>query len=102
AGSVAGRFFSDISRQTREWSADRRGDRWFAADALAMAWALAPEGATELAERPLQVCLEHGPGRGATVVDWNRQTGRPDVARVLLGYAQAAFEARVRRALGTA
>ena len=102
SGSAAGRFFDGISRQTREWSADRRGDRWFAADALAMAWALAPDGATELAERPLQVCLEHGPGRGATVVDWNRQTGRADTARILMGYGQAAFEALVRRALGAA
>jgi purine nucleosidase len=102
SGSAAGRFFDGISRETREWSADRRGDRWFAADALAMAWALTPDGATELAERPLQVCLEHGPGRGATVVDWNRQTGRADTARILMGYGQAAFEALVRRALGAA
>ncbi len=99
AGSARGRFYEDISRQTRAWSADRRGDRWFAADALAMAWALAPEGARETAERPVEVCLERGPGRGATVVDWNRQTGRPDAARILVGYDQAAFEDRVRRAL---
>src|SRR5690606_12491190 len=100
AGSTAGRFFDGISRQTREWSADRRGDRWFAADALAMAWALVPDGAVDSAERPIEVCLERGPGRGATLVDWSRQTGRPDRARILLRYDQAAFEARVRRALG--
>lgn len=99
AGSARGRFYEDISRQTRAWSADRRGDRWFAADALAMAWALAPEDARETAERPVEVCLERGPGRGATVVDWNRQTGRPDAARILVGYDQTAFEDRVRRAL---
>ena len=99
AGSALGRFFDGISRQTREWSADRRGDRWFAADALAMAWALAPEGAVELAERPLEVCLERGPARGTTIVDWNRQTGRADIARILVRYDQAAFEQRVRRAL---
>ncbi len=99
AGSARGRFYEAISRQTRAWSADRRGDRWFAADALAMAWALAPEGARETAERPLQVCLERGPGRGATIVDWNRQTGRADAARMLLAYDQGAFEERVRRAL---
>lgn len=99
AGSARGRFFAEISRQTREWSADRRGDHWFAADALAMALALAPDGATELATRPLEVCLERGPARGATIVDWNRQSGRPDAARILLRYDQAAFEARIRRAL---
>jgi purine nucleosidase len=98
-GSARGRFFDAISRQTREWSADRRGDRWFAADALAMAWALAPQGAREHAERPLEVVLERGPARGATIVDWNRQTGRAGVARILLAYDQGAFEARVRRAL---
>ena len=99
AGSTRGRFFEGISRQTREWSADRRGDDWFAADALAMAFALAPEGAIELAERPIDVCLGRGAGRGATIVDWNRQTGRPDAARILLRYDQGAFEERIRRAL---
>ncbi|MDH5835532.1 nucleoside hydrolase [Luteimonas kalidii] len=93
------RFYEAISRQTRRWSADRRGDRWFAADALAMAWALEPQGALEAAERPLAVCLEHGPARGATVVDWNRQSGQPDRARILLRYDQDRFQARVRSAL---
>ena len=46
-----------------------------------------------------EVCLERGPARGATIVDWNRQSGRPDAARILLRYDQAAFEARIRRAL---
>ncbi|TYT25801.1 nucleoside hydrolase [Luteimonas viscosa] len=98
-GSERARFYESISRQTRRWSIDRRGDRWFAADALAMAWALAPEGAVEAVERPLEVCLDPGPARGATVVDWNRQTGHPDRARILMKYDQAAFEARVRAAL---
>lgn len=93
------RFYEAISRQTRRWSADRRGDRWFAADALAMAWALEPAGALETAERAMEVCLDHGPARGATVVDWNRQSGRPERARILLRYAQDRFEARVRAAL---
>ena len=99
ADSDRARFYEGISRQTRRWSANRRGDRWFAADALAMAWALAPQGARERVERPVEVCLDHGPARGATVVDWNRQTGRPDAARILLGYDQAAFEALIRGAL---
>lgn len=102
ADSDRARFYEAISRQTRAWSADRRGDRWFAADALAMAWALAPQGAGEVAERPIEVALAPGPARGATVVDWNRQTGAPDRARILLRYDQAAFEARVRAALAAA
>ena len=99
AGSARARFYDAISRQTRRWSADRRGDRWFAADALAMALALEPAGALDLADRPLEVCLDHGPARGATLVDWNRQTGATDRARILLRYDQARFEARVRAAL---
>ena len=93
------RFYESISRGSRRRSADRRGERWFAADALAMALALEPSGALELAERPLEVCLDHGPARGATLVDWNRQTGAPDRARILLRYDQARFQARVRAAL---
>ena len=99
AANARAAFYEGISRQTRKWSADRRGDRWFAADALAMAWALDPTGAIETAERPVEVCLGHGPARGATVVDWNRQTGQPDRARILLRYGQPAFEARIRAAL---
>ena len=99
AGTARARFYDGISRQTRQWSANRRGERWFAADALAMAWALDPPGAVEVAERPVEVCLGHGPARGATVVDWNRQTGQADRARILLRYEQPAFEARIRAAL---
>ena len=98
-GGSRAQFYAAISRHSRRWSADRRGERWFAADALAMALALEPAGALELAERPLEVCLDHGPARGATLVDWNRQTGAPDRARILLRYDQARFQARVRAAL---
>ncbi len=93
-------YYAAISRQTRAWSADRRGDRWFAADALAMAFALVPEAARDVDERPLEVVLGHGPGRGCTLVDWNRQTGRADNARLLRAYDQTRFEALVRGALG--
>lgn len=92
------RFYEAISRQTRRWSADARGDRWHSADGLAMAWALAPDGAQEQVERPVAVALDDPLTRGATVVDWNRQAGRPDNARILLGYDQARFEALVAAA----
>ena len=101
-GGARADFYESISRQSRRRSADRRDDRWFAADALAMAWALEPEGALEAAERPLEVCLDRGPARGATVVDWRRQCGLPDRARILMRYDQARFEARVRAALAAA
>ncbi|ADV26547.1 Inosine/uridine-preferring nucleoside hydrolase [Pseudoxanthomonas suwonensis 11-1] len=99
AGSPRARFYEEISRQTRLWSEDRRGDHWHSADALAMAWALEPEGALETAERPVAVETEGRLTRGLTAVDWNRQTGAPDNARILLRYDQARFDARVKAAL---
>ena len=65
-----------------------------------MAWALQPEGALQLEKRPLSVELAGVRTRGATVVDWNRQTGAPDNTTLLIGYDQACFEQQVRRALG--
>jgi len=99
ADSAPARFYEEISRKTRLWSEDSRGERWYAADALAMAWALAPEGATRVEQRPLQVELAGSHTRGATVVDWNRQLGLPDNASLLIGYDQARFESLVRGAL---
>lgn len=94
------RFYELISRQTRLWSEDSRGAYWYAADALAMAWALQPEGATRLEQRPLAIEMGGGRTRGATVVDWNRQTGAADNTTLLIGYDQARFERQVQRALG--
>jgi len=94
------RFYELISRQTRLWSEDSRGEHWYAADALAMAWALQPEGATRLEQRPLAIEMAGGRTRGATVVDWNRQTGAADNTTLLIGYDQARFESQVQRALG--
>jgi purine nucleosidase len=103
AGTPRATFYEAISRHTREWSADRRGDRWLCADALAMALALAPEGAAPLVERPLAVELAHGLCRGMTVVDWERRLpGRPDNAAILMEYDQGRFEALVRGALAAA
>ena len=93
------KFYEAISRRTREWSAGLRGERWHAADALAMALLVAPEGVRERAARPLRVELTGAETRGATVVDWNRRSGRPDNADILISYDQAAFEALIRKAL---
>jgi purine nucleosidase len=102
AGSPRAAFYERISRKTRNWSADRRGAYWHSADGLAMAYALAPEGALEAVARPVEMNLDHGPARGATIVDWNRQTGRADAATILLRYDQPRFEAMIEAALAAA
>jgi len=99
ADSPRASFYERISKKTREWSADRRGEYWHSADALAMAYALEPDGATELVDRPVVVELGQGHARGMTVVDWNRQTVKPDRFRILMRYDQMRFEALIRAAL---
>ena len=100
AGDARARFYDGISRKTRAWSAERRGDHWHSADALAMAAALQPEGVLRAEERPLAVELEGRLSRGATVVDWQQRSGRPANARIVMDYDQARFEAQIRAALG--
>jgi len=99
ASSPRARFYERISRSTRAWALDRRGDDWHSADALAMALALQPEGALEVVERPLAVELAGRHTRGATIVDWRREEGRPDNAAILRRYEQARFEALLQAAL---
>ncbi len=100
ADSDTARFYELISRKTRLWSEDGRGELWYAADALAMALALRPQHAIEVEPRPLQVELDGKLTRGATVVDWNRQLGLADNAALLIRYEQDAFESLVRSAVG--
>ncbi|HBK47310.1 MAG TPA: nucleoside hydrolase [Xanthomonadaceae bacterium] len=99
ADSAQARFYEEISRKTRLWSEDSRGEHWYAADALAMAWALQPDGATRVEARPVRIELAGSFTRGATVVDWNRQQGRPDNAAILMDYDQDRFQQLVRQAL---
>ena len=99
ADSPRAHFYDAISRQTRAWATDRRGDHWHSADALAMALALRPDGVLESVERPLLVELEGRHSRGMTVVDWRREGGRPDNATILLRYDQTRFEALLAAAL---
>ncbi|MGY0634962.1 nucleoside hydrolase [Luteimonas sp. A478] len=99
AGTARADFYEAISRHTRRWSADSRGPRWYAADALAMAWALEPDGALDTPERPVVVELDGRHSRGMTVVDWQRQTGAADNARILMRYDQDRFESLVSGAL---
>ncbi|PII17002.1 nucleoside hydrolase [Stenotrophomonas indicatrix] len=99
ADSDRARFYELISRKTRGLSEDSKGGRWYTADALAMAWALNPEGQLQVESRPLNVELNGTFSRGATIVDWNRQTGQPDNCDLLMAYDQGRFEALVRQAL---
>lgn len=99
ADSPRARFYAGISAHTRAWAKAGRGERWHAADALAMALALQPEGALEMLERPLAVETAGQHARGATIVDWNRQTGAADNVSILMRYDQARFEAMIEAAL---
>ena len=100
ADSARARFFDAISRNTREWSVDRRGDDWYAADALAMAHALEPAGALEITRRGLLVETEGRHSRGATVVDWRvEQANDGGNASILLRYDRLRFQRRVQAAL---
>lgn len=100
AGDGRASFYESISRFTRQWSLERRGERWHSADALAMAAALRPDGVVQAEDRHLAVELEGRLSRGATLVDWQQRTGKPANARIVLAYDQASFEAQVRAALG--
>jgi purine nucleosidase len=50
-------------------------------------------------ERPLAVETAGQHARGATIVDWNRQTGAADNVAILMHYDQGRFEAMIERAL---
>lgn len=99
ADSPRARFYSAISRQTRDWSRPQHGDTWHSADPLAIAVAAAPEGVLASAERAVAIELDGGLTRGATVVDWQRRSGRPDNARIVQRYDRARFEVMLERAL---
>ncbi len=98
-GGVA-RFYDTISRHTRAWARKGRGEDWHSADALAMALALQPDGALETVDRPLSIELAGTLTRGASVVDWGRQSGQPDNVTLLSCYDQARYEALIKAALG--
>ena len=102
ADSPRAQFYAGISAYTRKWSRNGRGERWHAADALAMALALQPDGALESLERPMVVELDGRHTRGATIVDWNRQDGEVDNVAILMRYDQARFEAMIEAALAAA
>jgi len=90
--SDAARFYRAISRKTRTWmSRERHPTHWFAADALAMAAALAPDGAVEWREAGLKVALDGALTRGGTLVDWSGRMRWPVNARILMRYDLTRF-----------
>ena len=99
ADSPRARFYAGVSAHTRAWSRAGRGERWHAADALAMAMALQPDGVLEAVSRPLAVEMAGQHTRGATIVDWNRQGGAPDNVDILVQYDQTRFEGMLEAAL---
>jgi purine nucleosidase len=99
-GDERAHFYDAISRKTRAWAGERRGDHWHSADALAMQVALAPDTSRRAEDRHVAVETEGRLSRGATIVDWARRNGQAPNARIHLDVDQAAFEARIRGALG--
>ncbi|KAF1711401.1 nucleoside hydrolase [Pseudoxanthomonas kalamensis DSM 18571] len=100
ADTPQARFYAAISEKTRLWSLDRRGEYWYAADALGMALALQPEGALERVRRPLVIELQGGHGRGASLVDWRHEAeGTEAGPEILLRYDRDRFEGLIREAL---
>lgn len=99
--SERAKFYNSISRKTRDWGRGLRGDKdWHSADSLAMMAVLEPSSVTKSEDRPLVIETQGAHARGTTLVDWNRQTGKPDNARIVLDIDRNAFYDRVKRALG--
>ncbi|HEX7339192.1 MAG TPA: nucleoside hydrolase [Rhodanobacteraceae bacterium] len=101
-GDARAAFFKAIVAKSRVWNAAHERQGLIAADAMAMAVALAPEAITQAAERHAGVELEGRLTRGATVVDWESRLGKPVNANIVLDFAQPRFAELVRHALGAA
>lgn len=100
AGDTRADFFKSIVGKSRAWNAERGRHGLIAADALAMAVALDPDGITRAESHYVNVELEGRQTRGMTVVDWEDRLQRPANARIVLEVDQSRFAAHVKRALG--
>lgn len=98
-GGVIAESYHSVSAATRRFIQQQRGDRWHAADALAMAMALEPGGVQASAERAVRICLDGELTRGATVVDWDCRGGRVANCRILLEYDRDRWRTLLRTAL---
>ncbi len=103
ADTDAARFYQAISAKTRDWMRrTRNAQLWAAADALAMAATVSPDGVLEWALKPVAVELDGALTRGATVVDWWQRGGAPAQARIMLRYDRDRFGQLIRSGLGIA
>ena len=98
APSAPAAFYRAISRRTREWSEDSRGDHWYCADGLAMAAALEP-GSADWVRHAVAVETGGRLARGSTVVDWADRSGWPAQARILRGFDPERLRLWLRLAL---
>lgn len=101
ADSARARFYSAISRRTRDWARAHGRPRLLSADALAMAVAIEPGMVTSAQDHHVAVELQGSLTRGSTVVDWEDRLGRAANARIVLAVDQGRFEDMIRRALET-
>lgn len=98
-GGAVAEHYRSISAATRRFMQERRGDRWHAADALAMAVALEPEGIEDSADRAVRICVDGALTRGATLVDWNRCGTQASHCRILMEYERTRWRRLLRSAL---
>lgn len=91
-------MYRQISGQVRRFvtESEPQSPAMRAADALAMAVTLEPEGVLEAAERHVAVALAPGMTRGMTVVDWAQRLGHAANARITLRFDQRRFETLIR------
>lgn len=97
-GPIA-RHYLEISATTRRFMRERRGDRWHAADALAMAVALEPEGVLDSALRSVRICLDGELTRGLTLVDWDARSGAEPQCRIAMTFDELRWRRLLRSAL---
>jgi purine nucleosidase len=100
ADTLPARFFRAISRKTRDYYRQRGLADFTQADALATTVLLEPGCVLAQVDRPLAVETAGALARGQSVVDWQRRSGRPDNARVVMTIEQATHRRRLRSALG--
>jgi purine nucleosidase len=99
-GDPRAAFYDAISRKTRAFNRERERPGLIAADALAMAVVVDPGIVVRAEERHVAVELDGKLTRGATVVDWERRSGKAPNARIVLEVDHARFTALVADALG--
>lgn len=100
AGDRRAHFFDRIYGRARTYNAARGRHGVIAADALAMAVAIAPQIVTDSVHHRVDIELDGRLTRGATVVDWESRSPRAANARLILDVDREAYAAMVKRALG--